>query len=152
MTTASEGVAIEAREGVLRITLDRPDHKNALDAAAIRAIVAALEAAATDDALRVVLLAGNGGDFCSGADWVATNAARTRPRTGSIQRRTKLQAHRAIELLREIQLPVVCRVRGFAAGLGFQLALAADFTIAAESACFWQPYIARGFSADGGAT
>jgi 2-(1,2-epoxy-1,2-dihydrophenyl)acetyl-CoA isomerase len=152
MTTASDGVAIETRDGVLRITLDRPDHKNALDVAGVRRIVAALEAAATDDALRVVLLSGNGADFCSGADWVATNAARTRPRTGSIQRRTKLQAHRAIELLREIQLPVVCRVRGWAAGLGFQLALAADFTVAAETACFWQPYTSRGFSADSGAT
>jgi 2-(1,2-epoxy-1,2-dihydrophenyl)acetyl-CoA isomerase len=47
---------------------------------------------------------------------------------------------------------VVCAVRGWAAGLGFQLALAADFTIAAESACFWEPFVERGFSADGGAT
>jgi 2-(1,2-epoxy-1,2-dihydrophenyl)acetyl-CoA isomerase len=54
--------------------------------------------------------------------------------------------------LRDIQLPVVCRVRGWAAGLGFQLALAADFTIAAESACLWEPFIERGFSADSGAT
>jgi len=43
-------------------------------------------------------------------------------------------------------------VRGWAAGLGFQLALAADFTIAAESACFWEPFLERGFSADSGAT
>jgi len=137
---------------VLHLTLDRPAHKNALDLAAIRQIVAALEAAATDDALRVVHLTGRGADFCSGADWVASNANRTRPRTGGLQRRTKLQAHRVIELLREIQLPVVCGVRGYAAGLGFQLALAADFTIAAESACFWEPFIERGFSADGGAS
>ena len=46
----------------------------------------------------------------------------------------------------------MCAVRGWAAGLGFQLALAADFTIAAESACFWEPFIERGFSADSGAT
>jgi len=152
MTISSDGIGIETRDGVLRITLDRPAHKNALDVPAIRRIVAALESAATDDALRVVLLSGHGADFCSGADWVATNAARTRLRTGSIQRRTKLQAHRAIELLHEIQLPVVCRVRGWAAGLGFQLALAADFTVAAESACFWEPFIERGFSADSGAS
>jgi 2-(1,2-epoxy-1,2-dihydrophenyl)acetyl-CoA isomerase len=152
MTTASDGVAVESRDGVLRIALDRPAHKNALDAAAVRRIVAALEAAATDDSLRVVLLSGNGKDFCSGADWVATNAAGTRPRTGSLSRRTKLQAHRVIELLREIQLPVVCGVRGWAAGLGFQLALAADFTIAADTACFWQPFIERGFSVDSGAS
>jgi 2-(1,2-epoxy-1,2-dihydrophenyl)acetyl-CoA isomerase len=57
-----------------------------------------------------------------------------------------------VELVAEIQLPVVCAVRGWAAGLGFQLALAADFTLASESACFWEPFIERGFSADGGST
>ena len=149
---ASEGVSVEPRDGVLRITLDRPARKNSLDTAGIRRIVAALEAAATDDSLRAVLLTGNGPDFCSGADWVASNASGARPRTGSLQRRTPLQAHRMIELLVELQLPVVCGVRGWAAGLGFQLALAADFTIASDSACFWEPFIERGFSADSGAT
>jgi 2-(1,2-epoxy-1,2-dihydrophenyl)acetyl-CoA isomerase len=149
---ASEGVSIATGDGVLRITLDRPARRNSLDAAAIARIVAALEAAATDDSLRAVLLAGAGADFCAGADWVASNAGGKRPRTGSLQRRTPLQAHRLIELLTELQLPVVCSVRGWAAGLGFQLALAADFTIATESACFWQPFIERGFSADSGAT
>ena len=150
--TDSEGVAIENRDGVLRITLDRPSRKNSLDPPSVRRIVAALEAAATDDTLRVIVLAGNGSDFCSGADWVASNAAGTRPRTGSLQRRTPLQAHRLVELLTTTQLPVVCSVRGWAAGLGFQLALAADFTIAAESACFWEPFLERGFSADSGST
>jgi 2-(1,2-epoxy-1,2-dihydrophenyl)acetyl-CoA isomerase len=149
---APDGVSLETEGGVLRITLDRPSRKNSLDAGAVRRIVTALEAAATDDSLRAVLLAGRGADFCSGADWVASNAAGARPRAGSLQRRTKLQAHRLIELLVEIQLPVVCAVRGWAAGLGFQLALAADFTIAAESTCFWEPFIERGFSADSGST
>ena len=149
---APDGVSIETGSGVLRIALDRRSRKNSLDTPAIRRIVAALESAATDDSLRVVLLTGNGSDFCSGADWVASNASGARPRSGSLQRRTPLQAHRLIELLVEIQLPVVCAVRGWAAGLGFQLALAADFTIAAESACFWEPFIERGFSADSGAT
>jgi 2-(1,2-epoxy-1,2-dihydrophenyl)acetyl-CoA isomerase len=151
-TTGSEGVVVASAGGVLRITLDRPARKNALDVAAVRRMVEALEAAATDDALRVVVLAGKGGDFCSGADWVASNTGGPRPRTGSLQRRTPLQAHRLVQLLAEVQLPVVCAVRGWASGLGFQLALAADFTIAAESACFWEPFVERGFSADSGAT
>lgn len=149
---ASEGVAIESRDGVLRLTLDRPSRKNSLDVPSLRRIIAALEAAATNDALRVVVLSGNGSDFCAGADWVASNAPGTRPRTGSLQRRTPLQAHRLVELLTATQLPVVCAVRGWAAGLGFQLALAADFTIAAQSACFWEPFLERGFSADSGST
>jgi len=149
---AAQGVSIARDGGTLRITLDRPSRKNSLEVSAVQRIVAALEAAATDDSLRVVVLSGAGSDFCAGADWVASNAGGSRPRTGSLQRRVPLQAHRLIELLTEIQLPVVCAVRGWAAGLGFQLALAADFTIAAESACFWEPFIERGFSADSGAT
>jgi 2-(1,2-epoxy-1,2-dihydrophenyl)acetyl-CoA isomerase len=95
MTTAApDGVAIEARDGALHIALDRPAHKNALDHAAIRRLVAALESAATDDSLRVVHLTGRGADFCSGADWVASNAKGARAAHRNLSRRTKLQAHR----------------------------------------------------------
>ena len=149
----SDGVVIEAVDGVLRIRLDRPERKNALDVAAIGRIVETLEAAATDESLRAIVLRGTGDDFCAGADWVASNTAGgPRPRTGSIQRRTPLQAHRLIQLLVEVQLPVVCAVRGWAAGLGCQIALAADFTVAAESSRFWEPFLRRGFSPDSGAT
>ena len=46
----------------------------------------------------------------------------------------------------------MCKVRGWAAGIGFQLALAADFTIAADDARFWEPFAERGFTPDSGAT
>jgi 2-(1,2-epoxy-1,2-dihydrophenyl)acetyl-CoA isomerase len=140
-------------DGILRITLDRPSHKNSLTPAAVRAIIEALEGAAADDALRAILVASSGPDFCSGADVVAANPdGRERPRVGNLQRRTALQAHRLIDLVTSIQLPVVCAVRGWAAGLGCQLALAADFTIAAETATFWEPFVARGFTPDSAAT
>lgn len=151
---AQDGVAVEADGGVLRIVIDRPARKGSLDPPAVRRMVEALEAAAADDALRVVLLTSAGDDFCSGADWVASNAGRadTKPRPGSVQRRTALQAHRLIHLLLEVQLPVVCAVRGWAAGLGCQLALAADFTVATASSRFWLPFTTRGFTPDSGAT
>src|SRR6266545_3535798 len=102
-------LSIEASGGVLRVVLDRPSRKNSLDPGAVRHVVAALEEAATDDTLRVVVISGAGPDFCSGADWVASNTSspggEARPRPGSIQRRTALQAHRLIALLMEIQLP-----------------------------------------------
>jgi 2-(1,2-epoxy-1,2-dihydrophenyl)acetyl-CoA isomerase len=145
-------IDITAAGGVLRITIDRPERKGSLDPASVLRIVDALEDAATDDSLRAVLLASTGPDFCSGADWVARNAGDEKPRTGSIQRRTPIQAHRLIALLLEIQLPVVCRVTGWAAGLGCQLALASDFTVAAEDARFWLPFVKRGFTADSGST
>jgi 2-(1,2-epoxy-1,2-dihydrophenyl)acetyl-CoA isomerase len=55
-------------------------------------------------------------------------------------------------LLLEVQLPVVCAVRGWAAGLGCQLALASDFTVATEDSRFWLPFVTRGFTPDSAAT
>lgn len=151
--TSVDGVAVQSTDSVLEITLDRSERRNALHETAILRMVDALEQASTDDALRAVVLRGAGSDFCAGADWVARNAeAGARPRTGSIQRRTPLQAHRLIALLMEVQLPVVCAVRGWAAGLGFQIALASDFTVATETSRFWEPFLDRGFSPDSGAT
>ena len=153
----SEPVRVEMADGVLRLVLDRPDHKNSLTPESIRTLIEALERAATDDEARVVWIESSGSDFCAGADVVLANArdegsARERPRVGSIQRRTAVQAHRLIDLMTTLQLPVVCSVRGWAAGLGCQMALAADFTIAAENATFWEPFVARGFTPDSGAT
>jgi 2-(1,2-epoxy-1,2-dihydrophenyl)acetyl-CoA isomerase len=151
--TSTGGILVESADGVLGITIDRQARKGSLDPVAVRRIIEVLEGAATDDDLRVVVLTSTGTDFCSGADWVATNAKDgQKPRPGSVQRRTPLQAHRLIALLQEIQLPVVCAVRGWAAGLGCQLALAADFTIASEDSRFWLPFTKRGFTPDSGAT
>jgi 2-(1,2-epoxy-1,2-dihydrophenyl)acetyl-CoA isomerase len=151
--TSVDGVGVADVDCVRHIVLDRPARKNALDAPAVARIITALEDAAVNDSLRAIVLRANGGDFCTGADWVSSNRADApRPRTGSIQRRTPLQAHRVVALIAEVQLPVVCAVRGWAAGLGCQLALAADFTIAAESSRFWEPFTHRGFTPDSGAT
>jgi 2-(1,2-epoxy-1,2-dihydrophenyl)acetyl-CoA isomerase len=149
----SAGAVTAIKDGaVLRIELDRPQRRNALSHDMIRALVGVLQDAATDDGLRAIHIRGTGADFCSGADWVATNATGARPRTGDLTRRIPLQANRIIELVHSIALPVVCSVRGWAVGLGCNLALAADFTIGAEDAVFWQPFISRGFSPDSGST
>jgi 2-(1,2-epoxy-1,2-dihydrophenyl)acetyl-CoA isomerase len=150
---SDDGIRVEAEDGLFRITIDRPARKGSLDPTAVRRIIEALEGAATDDTLRVVLLTSAGDDFCSGADWVASNrAGGDKPRPGSIQRRTAIQAHRLVALLLELQLPVVCAVRGWAAGLGCQLALAADFAVATEDSRFWLPFTKRGFTPDSAAT
>ena len=149
----ADGTITVARDGaVLRLTMNRPGHRNSLSRTMIGELVGILTDAATDDTLRAVHLTGAGGNFCSGADWVATNTSGTRPRTGDLVRRIPLTSHRIIELVADIALPVVCTVRGWAVGLGCNLALAADFTIAADDAVFWEPFIARGFSPDSGAS
>lgn len=148
-----DGSVTVLRDGaLLRLTLVRPDRRNALSPPMTEALISALTEAAHDDTLRAVHIRGSGDDFSAGSDWVATNADDRRPRTGDLVRRIPHAAHRVIELVHTIQLPVVCTVRGWAVGLGCNLALAADFTIAASDAVFWEPFLARGFSPDSGAT
>lgn len=111
-----------------------------------------LTRAATDDELRAIHIQGADGNFCGGVDWVATNSSGQRPRTGDLVRRIPHQGNRIIELVHTIALPVVCSVQGWAVGLGANLALSADFTVAADDAVFWEPFLARGFSPDSGST
>jgi len=141
-------------DGVLRLVLDRPQKRNALDDAMVAGLVEAIDAAGRDEDVRAVLLAGAGDHFCGGFDVVARNADRggRRPRVGSIQRRLPSQAHRLIPLVATVQTPVVCAVRGWAAGIGLHLAIAADVTVAASDATFWEPFAERGFTPDSGGT
>lgn len=152
-TEAQGSVAAHREGGVLRITLDRPSRRNSLTHMMIQSLVDVLSDAATDYSLRAIHIRGAGDDFCAGADWVATNSADgKRPRTGDLVRRVPHAAHRVIELVHTIQLPVLCSVRGWAAGMGCNLALAADFTVATSDALFWEPFMDRGFSPDSGST
>jgi 2-(1,2-epoxy-1,2-dihydrophenyl)acetyl-CoA isomerase len=163
--TGSDGLSVALDDaGVLHLRLDRPEKRNAISDSMMRGLIEAVSAAGTDERVRVILLDGAGEHFCAGADIVARNADRVdknaertddravRPAAGSIQRRLPHQAHRLIPTLVTVQKPVVCAVRGWAAGIGFQLALAADFTLAAADATFWQPFAERGFTPDSGAT
>lgn len=149
---SDEAVSTVRDGALLRITLDRPSRRNSLSHSMIDSLVDTLSAAAYDESLRAVAITGAGEDFCAGADWVATNSTGQRPRTGDLVRRIPHTAHRVIELVATIQLPVVCAVRGWAVGLGCNLALAADFTIADAGATFWEPFMSRGFTPDSGAT
>jgi 2-(1,2-epoxy-1,2-dihydrophenyl)acetyl-CoA isomerase len=146
------GLGVHLDGSVLRLRLNQPDKRNAVSDEMMRGLVAAVAAAEEDEAIRVIVLEGAGDHFCSGADIVARNAGDERPRAGSIQRRVPHAAHRLIGLLCSVQVPVVCVVQGWAAGLGFQLALAADVTVAADDAAFWEPFTFRGFTPDSAAT
>jgi 2-(1,2-epoxy-1,2-dihydrophenyl)acetyl-CoA isomerase len=151
--TSVDGLHVELRDGVLQLELDRPERRNAIDDVMMSGLVDALDQAGRDEDVRAVFLCGRGDHFCGGADIVARNAgAQGRPRVGSIQRRLPSQAHRLLPLLCSIQVPVVCAVTGWAAGIGFHLALASDFTVAAVNSRFWEPFSSRGFTPDSGAT
>ena len=148
-----DGLSVELRDSVLWLALDRPARRNAIDDVMMAGLIGAVDQAGRDEEVRAIHLSGRGDDFCAGADIVARNAGdQRRPRVGSIQRRLPSQAHRLLPLLCSQQVPVVCAVTGWAVGIGFQLALAADFTIVAGDSRFWEPFASRGFTPDSGAT
>jgi len=149
-----DGLAIRREGPVLRLALARPDKRNSLTREMIQGLVACIENAPDDEALRVIVLSGEGDHFCGGADWVVGNQGprEERPRVGSIHRRTAREAHRLIQAMLDVQLPIVCTVRGWAAGIGCHLALASDFAVAANDARFWEPFVKRGFTPDSGGT
>jgi 2-(1,2-epoxy-1,2-dihydrophenyl)acetyl-CoA isomerase len=146
------GLVVSHDRQVLRLTIDLAERRNALNDDVVAAMIEHVDAANRDEDVRVIVLGSTGDDFCSGFDIVARNAGGgPRPRVGSIQRRLPSQANRLIPLLLRVQVPVVSVVRGWAAGIGLNLALASDFTVAADDAKFWAPFVGRGFTPDSGA-
>jgi methylglutaconyl-CoA hydratase len=123
------------RDGpVLRVTLNRPDVRNAFDEQLIAALSALAAEAAQDRTLRAVVLAGTGKTFCAGADigWMAKSIAYT-------QRENLSDAEdlaRMLERLDTLPVPVIGRIQGAALGGGVGLAAICDIAIAADSAVF----------------
>ncbi|MBO0732102.1 MAG: enoyl-CoA hydratase/isomerase family protein, partial [Acidimicrobiaceae bacterium] len=148
-----EGLQAEVAEGVLRLVIDRPAKRNALTDDIVAAMIDGISAAGSDEAVRVILITGTGDHFCSGFDILSRNSGEpSRPRVGSIQRRLPSQAHGLITLMTSVQTPIVAVARGWVAGIGLHLVLAADFAVVAEEARLWEPFAERGFTADSGGT
>ena len=130
-------------DGVARVTLNRPDKRNALDAEIIAEIRGALAEAARDESARVVLLSGAGKDFCSGADL----AALQRISEATVMENVADARHLAdlfIEMRRHPRT-IIAAVRGRALAGGCGLATACDMVLAAESAQFGYPEVNIGF-------
>jgi len=141
-----EGLDIRTEAGVLRLTMNRPERLNALTAAMSDRVAAELEGAATRDDVRVVLVAGAGGAFCSGADLSGADAHQNFDVT-SLDR-----ANRIIRAVTGLDKPVVAAVDGVAAGVGCSTALACDLVVASPRASFLLAFARIGLMPDGGAT
>ena len=145
-----EGLDVCHDGGVLRITLDRPERRNALTDDMIDALVLLVEAAENDEAIRVIALAGRGESFCSGFDLGQRGKPEVPPRLGATQRRMRRDVNRLVETLLECQTPVVAVAQGWIVGLGLALVLAADIAIVADDAVLRAPFARIGMTPDSG--
>jgi len=145
----SDTIIYEIKDRICTITMNRPDVLNALDAELINALDAAVDRAAEDKEVKVVILTGAGRGFCSGGDVRGVGGASDGPR---IERKSPARGRSAFQLLHTMGKPTIAAVNGPAAGAGVGLAGACDLRIAAESATFLTAFARWGLAGDYGAT
>jgi enoyl-CoA hydratase len=143
---ADKTVIVDTTDGVTLLTLNRPEALNALNGQLWRALLAALEAADADPAVRVIIITGSERAFAAGAD-----IAEMRDKSYADMYRTDYLAAEQARLER-IRKPVIAAVAGYALGGGCELAMMCDFIIAADTARFGQPEINLGIIAGLGGT
>jgi enoyl-CoA hydratase len=148
MTTTD--LSVELADGVLSVTLNRPDSLNSLTAAMLTGIADTLEQAAGDPRVRVVRLGGAGRGFSSGAGISEEDQAH--PGASGTPADVLDAANRAVRSIVDLPQPVVAVVQGPAAGLGVSLALACDVVLASEKAFFMLAFTKIGLMPDGGAS
>ncbi|MGH7594055.1 MAG: enoyl-CoA hydratase/isomerase family protein [Gemmatimonadales bacterium] len=139
----SESVLVDLAGGLLTLTLNRPDKRNALDTATIDGLAQGLARADLDRGVRVVALRGAGKDFCAGADLAELLASADQP--ADANERAALALGEIFLVLRRLAKPTVAIVHGRALAGGAGLATACDIVIASSSSRFGYPEIERGF-------
>lgn len=143
MSEAPPPLLSERAGGVLTLTLNRPEKRNALDGALVEALRGALEEADRNEQVRVVALTGAGPDFCSGADLSALRRIAEGSTLENLADVDELAA--LLSAPRRLGKPVVALVRGRALAGGCGLATACDLVLATESAEFGYPEVRIGF-------
>ena len=149
-TTAADPTApllLERNGAIATLRFNRPDALNAIDVPMANAFLAAVQTIAADPSVRAVVLCGNGRGFMAGGDLTTLRAD---PVQGAIDILTPLNA--ALQLLAQMNAPVIAQVHGVAAGAGLSLLLMADYVIAAEGTRLNLAYINLGTSCDVGAS
>jgi enoyl-CoA hydratase len=138
---SEEVVLIDVNDGVMTITLNRPKAKNAVNKALAEAVAAALDELDSNDDIRVAILTGSGGTFCSGMDLKAFVTGETPHIEGRGFAGLTEKAPRK---------PLIAAVEGYALAGGFELAISCDLIVAADNAKFGVPEVKRGLAAAAG--
>jgi len=143
------GLAVTLSEGVLSVTIDRPDSLNSLTLPVITGLADTMERAADDPEVKVVRLGGAGRGFCSGAGVSADDMSGN---SGVPPDEIILEVNRLIRAITALPHPVVAVVQGPAAGVGVSIALACDLVLASDKAFFMLAFTKIGLMPDGGAS
>jgi enoyl-CoA hydratase/carnithine racemase len=139
--TTDQDLEVAQADGVLRLTISREEKRNALSAPVMRGMLDAVRAAASDDAVRVVLVTSAGERiFCAGADL----AVMAEDSTGLEQHEGRGLLAKLVVAFRECPVPVVARVQGLCLAGGIGLAAGCDVVLARQSAAFGLPEVDRG--------
>lgn len=136
-------IDIDEKRGVNRIVLDRPEQRNALNLGLVAELKEALALAGADERIGVIGIAGNGPDFCAGADLTEIQAAVDEGVMSSLGDAESLGE--LFLLMRRLDKPIVALVHGRALAGGCGLATACDLVLATETASFGYPEIKLGF-------
>lgn len=152
--TATEGavvdeVLLQRANSVSTISINRPRRKNALTYHTMLRLAEVIETEAHSADVRALVLTGEGGSFCSGADMASAAAADGN--TFSPEDGVRV-ANRIVKAALSAPVPVIARVRGPAVGVGVPIALAADVVVASEDAYFLLAFTRVGLMPDGGAS
>ncbi|MFN0089087.1 MAG: enoyl-CoA hydratase/isomerase family protein [Acidimicrobiales bacterium] len=129
---------------VLRVWLNRPHRRNAVNERLLHEVGDLFLALQDDFDTKVVVFGGRGLSFCSGADRKADDAPLEPPRSERERRFRNHLGRRAARAIEELEIPVVGRIQGHAAGGGCVFAASCDFRVAAADALFWYPEVELG--------
>ena len=143
-----ETVQRAAAEGVLTLTLNRPDALNAFTVEMKEALLAALKDAARDKSVRVVIITGAGRAFSAGQDL----KERQGPDVADLGTELRTRYNPIILAMRRLEKPIIGAINGVAAGAGISVALACDILIASERATFMEAFGRVGLVPDTGST
>ena len=145
-----ETLGFEVRDGVARITLDRPKVYNAMNLAMMRELMAVSIRCDEDPAIRAVILTGTAPAFCGGGDLAGFNAAKAG--LGPLVKEMTIYFHGAVSRFARMNAPLIVAVNGIAAGGGMSLAISGDLVLAAAGAKFTMAYTRAALTPDGSST
>lgn len=143
-----ETIIYEVSNGVASLTLNRPDVFNAFNEQLSADVNDALKKTAKDKSIRVLVISGSGKAFCSGQDLKAIAGSKNRSLSDSLYKRYNPM----IRAIRNLNIPVICKLNGVAAGAGCSLALACDMIVAAENASLIEVFVNVGLVLDSGSS